>query len=86
MEDALGVDYESREPYLTEILLFDRPSGALAGFAASAVAILAALTIWTFMIIAYLIAIQILDIIFKNIIKSVDQIIYDLSEIIRPFR
>ena len=44
MEDALGVDYESREPYLTEILLFDRPSGALAGFAASAVAILAALS------------------------------------------
>ena len=44
MEDALGVEYESREPYLTEILLVDEPSGALAGFAASAVAILAALT------------------------------------------
>ena len=44
MEDILGQKYESREPYLTEILLVDNPSGALAGFAASAVAILAALT------------------------------------------
>ena len=45
MEDTLGVEYESREPYLTEILLVDEPSGALTGFAASAVAILAALTL-----------------------------------------
>ena len=34
---------------------------------------------WLF---AYLIAFQILDTIFKNIIKSVDQIIYDLSKIL----
>ena len=44
MEDTLGIEYESLEPYLTEIIIVDEPSSALAGFAASAVAILAALT------------------------------------------
>ena len=43
MEDVLSREYESREPYLTEIMLTDTPSGALAGVAAAGLALVAAL-------------------------------------------
>ena len=43
LEDMIGREYESQEPKVVEILLGDSPDGALVGFAASALAIVAAL-------------------------------------------
>ena len=43
IEDMSGREYDSDEPDVVEIMLGDTPDGALVGFAASALAIVAAL-------------------------------------------
>ena len=45
MEDIQGREYESREPYLTEVMFTDTPSSALAGVAAAGLALVATLAL-----------------------------------------
>ena len=45
MEDIQGREYESREPYLSEVMFTDTPSSALAGVAAAGLALVATLAL-----------------------------------------